>query len=1025
MSNGEVIGGTVLTIDPGQLMVPLPGFGSRLDTLRPEDAYVWKVVGLPDSVATSISAGEPLQVLADSDFGNRGMKMGIFTLGDVMPDLTEIMHGPRPDEGDFFGDRDGDMVPDMMEMAYGTDPDDPGSWPNFAVDSDLDGYPDFMEIFDGSDPEDKASVVVDEDGNFIADALEDESRAEWNERFAADDDGDGVPTEIEFLFGTDPWDPNSKPKPIVKGAAPAGTYHGIFSIETSQDQFRLTVTLYEDSGKAMATIDSSELKTMAINRRVPLRFEFGEWTFRYPITSGPNEGKSLKFRLKPFVNHDGAKAVEGPVDILDPGMDGGPYLGRFFASTSGDIDPGMQPAPSPMPGQHTGALPLPPPELFDAPDSLRMPISLTFSVSTDGDVTDALLLTAEGEELQADFIYWQPGAWPAMKCEFPLDDGFVNMPGDLFQAGDTLFLAGPVDVEENGMMQHFDFVLHKTGMTSPDNPEGEWHGFLIEQHMKDQMPMGGPLPFIGTSDTVAAALARTDSTGMMERDSSTAAITRAYRDNNMGGMWFVETSDGSILVILEDPQDQPHGILFGESNGALAIMLRDESLGGATPMPMGPAPFDGSLSTIESALAASDRQVMVMEPDNPQGYVATVNDARIEQFTDPMNPEMMSWVIEDYADPAIWYIFFGDPTDFSQLQLDNGMPVVGRLEQAPGSHHDDTLMPGDTTMPGDTIVPGDSTGWQGGYEPPPYHGAESALVNALQSAQNEVWLFEGSLDAMSATTVDPATLKDIYPPEFNGQPAWIGQEYASSGDVVFLGDSGDQSLPLILDERLVVAWFDNTHPGDSGAGALEPFTGALADLEAALDASSNIATMHDPHSTSWFDVSIDRQTLHGEQPADMNGETIYVAADAADPALAYVFLGDPADPTQPLLRAGKPEVIATRDNSGTQPGDSAMPADSTQPGPFTGIQSDIVDALAASENAILRHDPASGNLIQDQVDAASLTTETYPEFAQPVYVAALYNDPSKLVIFMGTSDDSAMLMIQDGKPVAVPPPPQQ
>jgi uncharacterized protein (DUF1800 family) len=132
---------------------------------------------------------------------------------DGMPDVWEDAHGfNKYSAADATQDADGDGLSNRDEFLLGTDPHNP--------DTDGDGYSDGVEVANGSNPLDPNSIPdfagqvwptgQDLDGNGLPDPWEVRYRA-FNLSPDGDADGDGVSNAVEAQWGTDPFDPNSKP----------------------------------------------------------------------------------------------------------------------------------------------------------------------------------------------------------------------------------------------------------------------------------------------------------------------------------------------------------------------------------------------------------------------------------------------------------------------------------------------------------------------------------------------------------------------------------------------------------------------------------------------------------------------------------------------------------------------------------------------------------------------------------------------------------------------------------------------
>lgn len=748
----------ILSVDPTTLHVPLPMFNARLTSfaVNDSDVYIWKVIGLEDSTASAIKANTMLHILADSDFGSHG-GIGIFTLLDEMPDISMDLNQFNPEAQpmeDMFADRDGDFFPDWIERAYGTSPDDAGSRPNFTIDSDNDGYPDFMEEFAGSDPEDETSKPEDSNPgpDNIADQLQ--ARPEWDPILNMDDDGDGFPNEIEMLFGTDPWNGDSKPSKSLKPSVPVNTYYG--GIKTDDGVWKkINFSLISDTTGNFAYIDTTELQGIArggVDLSVKLLWGGGEWVFYLEVVEGPNTGRFIKVRFTRQGNE-----LRGPVDLADMVGGGGPYIGEFFASTDSMVDlnsiGGGDPTnpidnPDPQGELHLGP---PPPERMERPAENADDMQLVLTFPESGDI--GVEAVFEDGSITFEPPFWSPGQYPSLGCNQPgpAFDGKIknfHLEGDLYKTEDgTLALVGffECDVQEDEaggfIHERFDFTVTIADVDDPHGPSGTWNGWHVNL---DEPTMMGPNPFIGTKDSVDAALERTSNMGIIMDSDETVTIDSASQDPNMN-VWIAFAGDGKYYIMevmgdfasvqIKDIDGTPYIVLSGEGGG---IMM---------PMPF----FSGDRETIMAALSESSLQVKVNDPNNS---IITVDTSTLHTETLEGNSEP-SWVInEDGTDRTV--VFTAQDDDVTVLRFEDEMPLVMDFGMGPGM---------------DMV---------------PFNGDSALIVEALEASGNMVM----PADAPQPTPIPvaPNTLmwaQETGKPEHQG---WVVQEDGNEANLfVFIG----------------------------------------------------------------------------------------------------------------------------------------------------------------------------------------------------------------------------------------------
>jgi hypothetical protein len=761
---------TILSVDPASLMAPIPMFSARLSSFSvdDEDVYVWKVMGIKSSTASAISAGEPVHIIADSDFGSHH-GIGIFTLLDEMPDIAMNLSqfDPAANMGDDrFADRDGDGYPDWIERAYATSPEDPGNHPNFTLDTDQDGFADFMEIFAGSDPEDKESKPEDsEPKDNIPDVLQ--TRPEWRPELNIDDDGDGYPTEVEMIFGTDPWDPQSKPSKSIKAAVPVNTYYGGIRIG-DQEWKRINFSLVSDTSGNFAVIETTELQGIArggVDLTAKLFWNNGEWVFFLGVVDGPNTGRFIKVRFR----NDGMY-LRGPVDLADMVNGGGPYIGEFVASVEeiqdfenigGPVNPSMNPD-DPNAPLNLGP---PPMEMFDRPADERedMTLVLAFPENAPPEVT-AIIPDAT---IEFENPFWAPGQFPALGCDVPNTSAMYHLEGNLHRIGDpasdddSLVMVGVLefDTEDpNGgiFRERFDYIVFLKNPDDVRRPAGTWNGWLIKPQM---MVNQGPNPYIGPQDSVEAALSITGNKGFVMETGEIVTIETTAQDMNV---WKATAGEDSYFIM--EVMGDFLSVMFEEVDGALYIVL--SSGGGGMGGPGGPGmPYSGDRAAIVAALDASNNEVSVAAP-NP--FMITVDPSTLQQITTPEG--MVQWEVADAAMPDHRVIFLAVEENSGQLRMDNNRPMVFEMMNGPG--------------------------------PVPFEGDSMTIVTALENSNNEV---QSDNPDASVLTVDPGSLHRMPAPDDSDRFGWAVAVANNETDVfVFLADPADPMKLILKNNRPAV-----------------------------------------------------------------------------------------------------------------------------------------------------------------------------------------------------------------------------
>lgn len=674
---------SILNADPTSLHVPLPFFNSRLSSFKMEDSsiYVWKVVAVDTSTDESNVGKNQFMIIADSDFGSHH-GIGIFTMLPQMPDINNINNNNINQGGDQFSNRDGDMFPDWIEKAFLTNPDDPGSFPDFTVDTDRDGYADFLEHVGSSNPDDENSIPTDiAPKDFIPDTLQ--TGPDWRPILNKDDDGDHFPNEIEIIFGTDPWNADSKPQQIIKPQVPEGDY--VFAIgfgdPQNNDVKKGKLTIYTgDDGKDWVLIDTIEdiegLEKEGVNLQVELHFNFGEWVSYIGFVDGMNAGKYLKLRFKKMMTPQGA-VLQGPVDMADSDMGGGPWIGKFLGSTDKNFDfnKWMGEDINNNNNNNTGELNLGPPpfEAFEYIDSISEFLSLSLNFEQP-DVTAKIITILD--TLTDSHAFWGPGQWPTLGFKWEEGENRHELHGDMFRTGDkgagtdSLILHGFYVVEKPGRKRaieknHYSFTLIITNYQDERKPTGVWTGWYSKKEDNNK----GPLPFIGDSSKVNAALTQTDNMGViaLPNDSfNIAKIDEVKRDGMQEGPWMARVGQ-DWYWILEAPGDWENVFIEDVQNGTYIVLVPK---GG---MENDMFVFNGDSVTIRNALNGSNNVITIKGP-NPRDV--TVNPASLRKHVDPNDTSIIAWLINEPQNDDHFFIFSSQPNNPAQLETINGKPAT-------------------------------------------------------------------------------------------------------------------------------------------------------------------------------------------------------------------------------------------------------------------------------------------------------------------------------------------------------------
>lgn len=160
-------------------------FSGQCPNRKVKDGEPKNIKGSPESPVDCDGDNKPDYMSTDSD-------------GDTLPDKIEAMLFYGDHYARYSLDTDGDTIPDSVEGKPIVDGKLPDSTYNIESKTYGNGIPDILEL--------------DSDGDGLADAWEEQRKAEGYDRTKYDSDGDGSSDLIEYGAGTSPKDPNDNPE---------------------------------------------------------------------------------------------------------------------------------------------------------------------------------------------------------------------------------------------------------------------------------------------------------------------------------------------------------------------------------------------------------------------------------------------------------------------------------------------------------------------------------------------------------------------------------------------------------------------------------------------------------------------------------------------------------------------------------------------------------------------------------------------------------------------------------------------
>ena len=269
----------------------------------------------------------------------------------------------------------------------------------------------------------------------------------------------------------------------------------------------------------------------------------------------------------------------------------------------------------------------------------------------------------------------------------------------------------------------------------------------------------GPNPFIGTKDSVDAALERTGNKGIVMETGETVTIESVAQDMNV---WTATIGEDTYFIM--EVMGDFKSVLIKDVDGTLCIVL---SSGGGPGMFV---PFYiGDSSAIVAALNSSSNQVKVNAP-NP--FIITVDPATLRSEM-PEGATEPNWVIEDANDPNHKVVFVARDDDATALRIEEEKPVVNDMMIGPGKNK------------------------------MPFQGDSSLIVTALEGSGNMVW--PGDAPSPAPIEVDPSSLMRTRNPD---NPDEFGYVVSAAGnpadEFIFMGDMQDPQVLLMNGNRPVV-----------------------------------------------------------------------------------------------------------------------------------------------------------------------------------------------------------------------------